>query len=161
MRSSTPILAAPRRLSKTFLVIALVLPAIAPGCSHESATQPFVPPSHVEVQYLLIGFQGTVPGKQITRTQAQADSLAHSILQRAQSGESFDHLVQTYTDDQYPGIIEMSNRGVTPGPGEYSRGSVVPGFGDTSFSLRLGAVGITNYDARTSPYGWFVIKRIR
>jgi hypothetical protein len=117
----------------------------------------------VEVQYLLIGFRGTVPGKSVVRSQAQAESLATSLLSRARAGEDFDKLVQLHTDDVYPGLYRMTNEGVAPEPGagESPRSAVPQGFGDVSFSLPVGGIGMAGYDARTSPYGWQIVKRLR
>ena len=118
------------------------------------------PADHILVQHVLVGFQGSVPGKNITRTQAEAEALARDILGRAQGGEDFGGLVQQYTDDAYPGIYGLSNTGVTPGANEYPRDGMVKGFSDVAFSLRTGEVGVANYDKQTSPYGWHVIKRV-
>jgi parvulin-like peptidyl-prolyl isomerase len=44
----------------------------------------------------------------------------------------------------------------TPHP----RAAMVPGFGDVGFSLAEGEVGIAEFDAEKSPFGWHVIKRL-
>ena len=54
-------------------------------------------PDHIQVQHVLIGFKGSVPGRPITRTQEEAKALAYDILARAQKGEAFDSLVVKYT----------------------------------------------------------------
>src|SRR5881628_3682843 len=91
-------------------------PAPSPGKSEKGAE-----PDHVVVQHVLIGFQGSVPGKNITRSKDEAKKLADEILQRARKGEDFDALVKQYTDDAPPGRYGMSNTGVAPGPGETPR----------------------------------------
>jgi hypothetical protein len=123
--------------------------------------KPDVLPQHVQVQHILIGFVGTVPGKNITRTQDEAKALAYQILERARKGEDFDELVRTYTDDSPPGIYGMAGTGVAKGPGEYSRDGMVPAFGNVGFAISPGNIGIADYDPTTSPFGWHIIKRLK
>ena len=124
---------------------------------------PTTPPEHIEVQHVLIGFQGSIPGKTVTRTKAEAEKLAQEVLEKARKGENMDALVQQYTDDQYPGVYDLANNGITPDPakGEYKRSGMVKGFSDAAFGLSVGNVGISNYDASTSPFGWHIIKRLK
>jgi hypothetical protein len=143
----------------------------------------------VTVQHILIGFTGSIPGKDITRTREEAEQLARQLLDRARAGEDFAALVSESTNDQSPGIYAMSNVTVTPpkpGPGEtktdqtesttqdenrsipateppanvYPRAGMVRAFGDVSFSLEPGQIGMTEYHATYSPYGWHIIKRL-
>jgi len=125
--------------------------------------KPKSPPAHIQVQHVLIGFQGTIPGKTITRTKAEAEKLAQEVLEKARKGESMDALVQQYTDDQYPGVYDLANNGITPDPAkqEYKRSGMVKGFSDAAFGLSVGNVGISNYDPTTSPFGWHIIKRLK
>ena len=116
---------------------------------------------HITIQHVLIGFTGSVPGKNITRTQDDAKKLAEEILARAKKGEDFDALVKQYTDDSPPGIYSMANNGVSPGQGEYPRGRMVPAFGDTGFPLGVGEFGMASYDPTRSPYGWHIVKRLK
>lgn len=115
---------------------------------------------HIKLQHILIAFAGKVPGKNITRSETEARQLAEEILARAKGGEDFDALVRTYTDDAHPGIYGLSNSGVEPAPGEFSRDRMVPAFGEVGFSLAPGEIGLAAYDARKSPYGWHIIKRL-
>jgi parvulin-like peptidyl-prolyl isomerase len=118
-------------------------------------------PEHIQVQHLLIGFSGSVPGKPIRRTQEEARTLATDLLQQAQAGANFDDLIRKHTDDSPPGIYGMSNKGVTPGAGEYPRTGMVPAFGDVGFILNVGEYGLADFNPRTSPYGWHIIKRLK
>lgn len=118
-------------------------------------------PEHIQVQHVLIGFAGSVPGKRITRTQEEARALAYDLLAQAQAGADFDAIVRQHTDDSPPGIYGMSNLGVSPARGEYPRNQMVAAFGDTGFPLEVGGVGIADYDPRKSPYGWHVVKRLK
>lgn len=123
-------------------------------------------PAFITVQHVLIGFEGSVPGKGITRSKEEAEALAKEVLSKAEAGEDFLTLVETHTDDSPPGIYKMANFGVKVGrpasPSEmvYQRGSMVPAFGDTGFPLEVGETGLASFDKKTSPYGWHVVKRI-
>lgn len=123
--------------------------------------KPAVAPAHVTVQHILIGFAGSVPGKGITRTQAQAKELAYQILERARKGENFDELVKKYTDDSPPGIYKMSATGVNHAQDEFPREQMVPAFGNVGFNISPGNIGIADYDPKASPFGWHIIKRLK
>src|SRR5580765_4727859 len=110
------------------LAILLTAPLLAAGATTPPAAGK--EPDHITIQHVLVGFKGSVPGKNITRTQDEAKKLAEEILARAKKGEDFEGLVKQYTDDSAPGIYSMSNNGVTPAAGEYARGRMVPAFGD-------------------------------
>jgi parvulin-like peptidyl-prolyl cis-trans isomerase-like protein len=143
--------------------------AAAPAAAATAEAAPNGEPAHVTIQHILIGFEGTVPGKNITRTQEAARALAADVLARARKGEDFDALVKQYTDDRAPGIYSMANNNVTPAtprPGsratgrEYARGTMVKSFGDVSFSLKVGEIGMAEYDHTNSKFGWHIIKRL-
>ena len=138
--------------------------AVAEGTKTAPGTMPVKPavePEHVQVQHILIGFAGSIPGKGITRTKEEAKKLAYEILEKARSGEDFDALVRQYTEDSPPGIYGMSGKGVSPGQGEYPRDQMVPAFGNVGFAISPGNIGIADYDPQTSPYGWHIIKRLK
>lgn len=134
--------------------------AAAPVATEVPAAPAGAPADHIKLQHILIAFAGKVPGKNITRTEAEARKLAEEILARAKAGEDFDALVRTHTDDAHPGIYGLSNSGVPPAAGEFSRDRMVPAFGEVGFSLAPGEIGMAPYDARKSPYGWHIIKRL-
>jgi hypothetical protein len=119
-------------------------------------------PDYIVVQHILIGFEGSVPGKQITRTQGEAGTLATQLFERAEGGEDFDALVKEFTDDSHPGIYKMANTGVEANMQErlFPRDGMVPAFGDVGFPLEVGEVGMAAYDPQASPFGWHIIKRI-
>jgi parvulin-like peptidyl-prolyl isomerase len=119
-------------------------------------------PDVIAVQHILVAFEGSLPGKPVTRSKEEAQQLAGEILAKARSGGDFDAMVKQYTDDSYPGVYRMANFGVTADPSQqvYSRGGMVPAFGDVGFSLKVGEVGMAAYSLEESPYGWHVIKRI-
>jgi hypothetical protein len=126
------------------------------------STAPEKEPDHIRVQHILIGFKGSVPGKNITRTVDEAKTLAYSLVDSAKSGVNYDDLVARHTDDSAPGIYGLSNKGVAPAgpPREYGREQMVPAFGNVGFKLKVGEIGVADYDPSTSPYGYHVIKRV-
>jgi len=140
-------------------------PAPAPKTEAKAAAPAAAPAAtadeHAQVQHILIGFTGSVPGKNITRTKEEAKKLADDVLARAKKGEDFEALVKQYTDDSPPGIYGLSNKGITPAPGEFARERMVPAFGNVGFSLKPGEIGLAEYDPKTSPYGWHIIKRLK
>lgn len=122
----------------------------------------------ISVQHVLIGFEGSVPGKSVTRSREEAEKLANEILEKAKAGEDFGSLVSAYTDDSPPGIYHMSNFGVSGkmsgiGAGEdvFPRDQMVPAFGDVGFPLQIGEIGMSIYDERKSPYGFHIVKRLK
>jgi parvulin-like peptidyl-prolyl isomerase len=129
------------------------------------AQRPVVPapqtePERVTIQHILISFAGA--GTAATRTQEEAAALAAATLARARQGEDFAALVQASTDDSDPGIYRLCNTGVAPqAADEHPRARMVPAFGDVGFRLALGEIGMASFDARTSPYGWHIIKRLQ
>ena len=117
-------------------------------------------PDRIEIQHVLISFAGS--GTSATRSKEEAAALGAEVLARAQAGEDFGGLVQELTDDSFPGIYRLANNGVSPASGnEYPRNRMVAAFGDVGFGLGVGDVGIANFDQRTSPYGWHIIKRLK
>ncbi|KAA3604975.1 MAG: hypothetical protein DWQ01_20440 [Planctomycetota bacterium] len=74
-------------------------------------------PEKVEVQHVLISFQGAGP-QGVTRNKTEAEALAKTVLERAQKGEDFTALVREFSDDPVkpgdpqPGTYRMLNRGV-------------------------------------------------
>ena len=131
---------------------------IVSGCKSKSQV---ASADRVEIQHILIGFDGSLPGKVVKRTQSEAEVLAATVFERAKKGEAFDALVKEFSDDQVPGIYGMSNKGISPEGAEFPREQMVPGFGDIAFSLNKGDIGIANFDAKASPFGWHIIKRLK
>jgi pyruvate/2-oxoglutarate dehydrogenase complex dihydrolipoamide acyltransferase (E2) component len=153
---STPAPAAPATESAA----AAASPAVTPAPAEPAAPAASPAAEHIKLQHILISFAGKVPGKNITRTQEEARTLAAEVFDRAKKGEDFDFLVKTYTDDRAPGIYALANSGVTPSADEFSRDRMVPAFGEVGFSLAPGEIGIAEYDPARSPFGWHIIKRL-
>ena len=159
-------------LATSLTVLMLIAPTLVraagdnPGKSPAATpapdtASPAKEPDHITIQHVLVGFKGSVPGKDITRTFDEAKKLAEEIFERAKKGEDFEALVKRYTDDAAPGIYSMANNGVAAGPGEYPRNRMVPAFGDAGFPLAVGGIDMAPYDKARSPYGWHIVKRLK
>ncbi|HUT07607.1 MAG: peptidyl-prolyl cis-trans isomerase [Candidatus Aminicenantes bacterium] len=138
------------------LIVSLALPAL-------SVTLAQAEPERVTVQHILIAFKGSLPNDtKVTRSREDAEKLALKVFERAKAGEDFAAMVKMYTNDSYPGIYKMTNRGVTADKTkqEFSRTGMVKAFGDVGFSLEVGGIGLAVYDPATSRYGWHIIKRL-
>jgi parvulin-like peptidyl-prolyl isomerase len=135
----------------------------SPEKSDEEPAEAMKEPDHIKVQHILIGFAGSSRGTSARRSADEARSLSREVLKRAQDGEDFAQLSQQYSDDRPPGIYGMSNSGVAPAsapPGEYPRDQMVPAFGNVGFKLKVGEVGMSDYDPKDSPFGYHIIKRL-
>ncbi len=121
-----------------------------------------IEPEHVEVQHILISFKGA-PLVDAVRSQAEAETLAQEVLFKARQGADFGTLVKEFTDDSFPGIYLISNRGVQPDgtKKEVARHRMVKSFGDVSFKLKIGEIGMASYHPQNSKYGWHIIKRLK
>ena len=118
---------------------------------------------YISVQHILIGFAGSLPGKNITRTKEEARDLAHEVFKRARAGEDYDKLVEEFTDDSVPGIYKMVNFGLAADRSQsvFARDKMVQAFGDVGFPLEIGGIGLAEYDSVKSKYGWHIIKRVK
>jgi hypothetical protein len=119
-------------------------------------------PDLVTVQHILIGFDGSVPNKDVSRTMEEANALAKELYSRAMAGEDFDMLVEEYTDDSFPGVYQMAKDAdkAEGNPVIFARSQMAKNFGDVSFSLAVGEIGLAQYDPKDCKYGWHVIMRI-
>ncbi len=118
----------------------------------------------VKVQHILIGFQGSVPRKDIKRTMAESETLAKELLAKAKEGADFGAMVSAHTDDSAPGIYVMSDNGVDallyPDGEVFKRSDMAKSFGDVAFQLNVGEIGMADYNVLNSPFGWHIIKRL-
>jgi hypothetical protein len=73
-------------------------------------------PDRISIQHILISFDEAPT--EATRSQAEAETLANSVLEQAQAGDDFHELVRTHTDDNVmpedptPGTYHMLNNEV-------------------------------------------------
>jgi parvulin-like peptidyl-prolyl isomerase len=116
-------------------------------------------PERITLQHILISFAGTQT--EATRSKAEAEALAQSVLDRVTKGEDFGTVMKSLSDDPGPGVYSLANRGVREQRGEYPRDGMVPAFGNVGFGLAVDGIGLAPYDAAASPFGWHVIKRLK
>jgi foldase protein PrsA len=150
-------------MKRFFGIIPLIVLILFASCQKEAADVIVKEADRVTVQHILISFKGSIPKETVTRTQEEAEKLAHEIFERAKKGEDFDALVKEFTDDQHPGVYKMSNFDVEPQTDqeEYPRNRMVKSFGDVSFKLQVNGIGLAEYDPDNSKYGWHIIKRLQ
>jgi len=110
------------------------------------------PDASIEIQHILISFQGAPRMRGVTRSTAEAKVLAEKVYAEAIGGADFLELVKKYTNDSAPGIYPLTKAG---------RGGYVKGFGDVGFRLKLGEIGVAPFDKLASPFGWHIIKRVK
>lgn len=158
------------RLSEEPATVAADKPAVAQSENKPAEAQPAQPmgpslePDFVTVQHILIAFKGSLPDRNISRSKEEAEAFAKELLAQAQAPNAdFDALVRKHTNDSHPGVYQMANHNVHPSKisGKVRpRSGMVAAFGDVGFPLQVGKVGMANYDPKTSPFGWHIIKRI-
>jgi hypothetical protein len=130
------------------------------GCGQETSTavpagmdaaiqalmaKPEQPDESIEVQHVLIAFQGARRMDHIKRSKEEARALAERVYAEAIGGADFGALVAQHTDDSAPGIYPMTKA---------TRAGMVRGFGDVGFRLKVGEIGVSPWDADASPFGW-------
>jgi parvulin-like peptidyl-prolyl isomerase len=114
--------------------------------------KPEQPVERVELQHILIAFQGAPRMTRVTRSKDEAQALAQKVFAEAIGGGDFDALVKQYTDDSAPGIYPLTKAG---------RAGLVKAFGDVGFRLKVGEIGVGPWHATASPFGWHIIKRLK
>jgi parvulin-like peptidyl-prolyl isomerase len=119
-------------------------------------------PAIITVQHVLISFEGSERSDQ-KRSRAEAEKLAFEIINRAKNGEDFEKLMKEFSNDPGGGTYTLVNDGLTANQaaGEYGRRGMVAAFGDVGFRIGVGEVGLADYDAKASPFGLHIIKRIK
>src|SRR5262245_1265353 len=117
-------------------------------------------PERITLQHILISFAGA--GTDATRSRAEAEKLAADVLARTQKGEDFGAVMKQLSDDPGEGVYSLVNDGAKKqSADEYPRKGMVPAFGNVGFKLAVGQIGMAPHDAKASPYGWHVIKRLK
>lgn len=103
------------------------------------------------VKHILVGWKdveaGAKDGRAKSRTRAEADALAQSLLDRVRKGEAIEPLMSEFSED--PGSADGDPYEVTPGA------SLVFEFKRLGLRLDVGEAGLV-----LSRYGWHVIKRV-
>jgi hypothetical protein len=114
--------------------------------------KPEQPVENIELQHILISFQGAPRMRGVTRSKDEAKALAQKVFAEALAGGDFDTLVKQHTNDSAPGIYPLN---------QTSRKGMVKSFGDVGWRLKVGEVGVAVWDEKASPFGWHIIKRLK
>ena len=123
------------------------------------ATRAEIKDNKVRVSHILISFD-KAPRATVKRTKEEAELLAAFIYSEIKAGKDFDELQKKYSDDPGGGTYTMVLKGQA-GPGEFARNGMVPAFGNVGWKLsKVGDVSVAGHDARNSPFGWHIIKRV-
>lgn len=137
-------------------------PGTPPAGGSRPEKMPNGEPAVITVKHVLIAFKDT--GTKATRSKEEAQKLAYEVLNRAKAGEDFDKLMKELSDDSPDGgTYTLVNEGLEANEAakEYSRHGMVPAFGDVGFHIDVNEIAVAEHDAKTSPYGWHVIKRVK
>ena len=122
------------------------------AAAKELMAKPEQPVESIEIQHVLISFQGAPRMRGVTRTKDEAKALAQKVYAEAMAGSDFDTLVKQYTTDSAPGIYPLN---------QTSRKGMVKSFGDVGWRLKVGEIGVGVWDEKASPFGWHIIKRLK
>ncbi|MBM4344464.1 MAG: peptidylprolyl isomerase [Deltaproteobacteria bacterium] len=101
----------------------------------------------IKVAHVLVGWDGSLPGKKLNRDKDGALKLAREICHEARRpGTDFVQLIWKYSGDGGPGVYELTPE---------QRGRMMPEF--TAMGLKL---GVGQVDVVATTYGYHVIKRV-
>ena len=116
---------------------------------------------------ILIAFKGSYEKAETVRTREEARSLAYSILERVQSGVDFVALKDEFSDDRNLqhgtalGPYDTAKDGLPREGMEIPMGNLHKGLAEVVYRLKVGEVGIVDFDERRFPIGWLVVKRLK
>ena len=121
-----------------------------PGPGEDAATCPKKPAAvdeKIKVAHVLVGWDGSLPGKPLKRTKEEALKLAKEICHEARKpGTDFVQLIWKYSGDGGPGVYELTPE---------ARARFMPEF--TAMGLTLGEGQV---DVVATTYGYHVMKRV-
>ncbi len=124
-------------------------------------------PDRVTYDQILIVFKGSYERMESGRTREEARTLAYSILERVQSGVDFETLKQEFSDDRNVrsgvalGPYESVKDGLRREGGEIPLGNLHKGLAELVYRLKVGEIGIVDFDEVRFPIGWMVAKRLK
>jgi hypothetical protein len=145
------------------LLLPCLLALALSGCDSKPEAPPG-PPERVTVDHILIGVESNVPGSKFNgkRSPPEAKKFAYELYEKLKGGADWATAKREHSEDPPPGgPYTMPNYGVKPAPGEFARSDMATYFGNVSFKLAVGEIGIADYDAKNSPFGYHIIKRIK
>jgi len=122
-------------------------------------------PDHVVYEEILIAFQGSFAKVETDRPREAARDLAHRVFDMARLGGDFDVLKEEYTDLRPEGApsgpTRVARDGVECATNEIYRSTLFAGVSAVLYGLKVGEVGLVEYDPKRCPIGWLLIKRTR
>lgn len=117
-------------------------------------------PKYIKVDHILIGVRSPQNTKG-RRDPVQAKKYAYALFDDLKKGAPWAELKRLNSEDPPPGgPYGMSNTDVPERDGYIPRGRMVSAFGDVGFKLKVGEMGMADWDLRTSKYGYHIIKRV-
>ena len=117
-------------------------------------------PDAVTVDHILVAVKN--PRIPDGMSHEEAKELAYDLLKQLEAGADWAALKLKHSADPPPGgPYTMANDGVAPDGGAYPRAGMAKAFGDVGFALDVDAMGMADFDADDSPFGFHLIKRIK
>jgi hypothetical protein len=154
-----------------------VLLALAAACGGGKPAPPAPPrappppvsglPDRVTYDQILIAFKGSYERAETMRTREEARALAHSVLDRVQAGFDFHALKGEFSDDRNPqygtalGPYETAKDGLPREGMEMPMSHLHKGLAEVVYRLKVGEIGIVDFDEERFPIGWLVVKRLK
>lgn len=118
-------------------------------------------PKSVKVQSILIGFKGSLPGKEIERSKEEAQKLARDVFEKSKDqGADFGSLVVSYSDDMVPGIFELTNDSENKKTDQFLKSEFFKAWADKAFELEVGELAYIPYEENQAAYGFYILKRL-
>jgi len=103
------------------------------------------------------GFTDPAPYQGVVQRQSMMATLLKETEAKMRAGEVSNRqwLAELQKQETQQGIVTFVRSARS-----FARDEMVPAFGDVGFTLEVGEIGLAPYDAKASPFGWHVIKRI-
>lgn len=126
------------------------------------AVKPSGEPSHITVEHILIGVRRNADrSRKFLRDGVEAKKYAYALFEELKKQPAaWGGLKRTNSEDPGPGRYGMSNFGVQPGDKDIPRADMVDAFGDVGFKLKVGEIGMADFDLVKSKFGYHIIKRV-
>ena len=124
-------------------------------------------PDRVTYDQILVAFKGSYGKAETDRTQEEARALAYNVLGRAQAGIDFDALKREFSDDRNQeygtalGPYDTAKDGLPREGMEIPMSHLHKGLAEVVYRLKVGEIGIVDFDAKRFPIGWLVVKRLK
>ncbi len=124
-------------------------------------------PDRVTYDQILVAFKGSYERTETERTREEARALAYSILDRVEAGVDFEALKREFSDDRNPeygtalGPYDTAKDGLPRTGMEIPLSNLHKGLAEVVYRLKVGEIGIVDFDEKRFPIGWMVVKRLK